>query len=291
MDFIKNEKKEDVNTLYIQLDEKWVYTQRNDNKMKEIKAAVIYTDIKEVYNGRKKLINRHVITSIQGAVDIRRRMLDYIMSTNNVDSLKHIIVSGDGANWIKMSTLDFAIDKDTKSTFILDRFHMHQAINHISKDPDIKYYLREYLKSPRTKSFRELCDVLIDENPLRSDIIIRNRDYLLSNWKFIKHQNNPLFKGCSMEGHISHILAALFTSRPKAHSLHMITKRLKIRELLVNDIDIKKVYLSNHVHPLPLVNYVELDTIYPITIQDTIGYKVTEKYKWYKQIKNSTIFS
>lgn len=291
MDYLANDDKEGVETIYIQLDEKWVYTQRNDHKMKEIKAAVVYTDIKKVCKDRNELVNRHVITSDKAAADIKMKLLDYIIQTYNVDSLKNIVVSGDGASWIKGTAITMDIQKDTKTQFVLDRFHMNQAINHISKDDNIKYYLREYLKLPRTKSFKELCNALIIENPHREDIIAKNRDYIISNWKFIKHQNDPLFKGCSMEGHISHILAALFTSRPKAHSLHMITKRLRIRELLVNKRDLKNIYLSNHVNPTPIIDYVDLNHDYPYTIQDTIGYKVTEKYKWYKQVTNSTTFS
>ena len=291
MDYLANDDKEGVETIYIQLDEKWVYTQRNDHKMKEIKAAVVYTDIKKVCKDRNELVNRHFITSDKAAADIKMKLLDYIIQTYNVDSLKNIVVSGDGASWIKGTAITMDIQKETKTQFILDRFHMNQAINHISKDDNIKYYLREYLKLPRTKSFKELCNALIIENPHREDIIAKNRDYIISNWKFIKHQNDPLFKGCSMEGHISHILAALFTSRPKAHSLHMITKRLRIRELLVNKRDLKNIYLSNHVNPTPIIDYVDLNHDYPYTIQDTIGYKVTEKYKWYKQVTNSTIFS
>jgi len=221
-------------------------------------------------------VNRHVITSDKTATDIRQKLLDYVIHTYNVDSLKHIIISGDGANWIRMSSIDFDIQKGISSIFVLDRFHMHQAINHISKDENIKYYLREYLKFTRTKSFRELCNALIIENPHREDIIAKYRDYILSNWMYIKHQSNPLY--------ISHILAALFTSRPKAHSLHMITKRLRIRELLVNKLDIKSIYLSNHVNPIPQVDYMELNQIYPTELFDVLGHKVTEKYKSFKRI-------
>lgn len=291
MEYQFEDVKDDVETLYIQLDEKWVYTQGNNHKMKEIKAAVVYTDIKEEYNGRNKLVNRYVITSDKSANDIRQKLLDYIGHTYNVDSIKNIIISGDGANWIKMTSIDFAIQKGIKSVFVLDRFHMYQAINHISKDEDIKYYLREYLKLPRTKSFKKLCNVLIIENPHREEIIAKNRDYILSNWKYIKHQSNPLFKGCSMEGHISHILAALFTSRPKAHSLHMITKRLRIRELLTNKQDLKSIYLSNHVNPIPDVDYVELNHTYPKELLDVIGHKVTQKYKYFKRLAHSSLFT
>lgn len=128
-----------------------------------------------------------------------------------------------------------------------------------------------------TKNFKELCNFLIVENPHREDIIAKYRDYIVSNWKFIKHQDDPLFKGCSMEGHISHILAALFTSRPKAHSLHIISKRLQIHEHIVNNHDVKSIFLSNHVNPTPAIDYVELNHRYPKTIQDGIGYKATQK--------------
>lgn len=291
MDVFMEEIKEDTETLYIQLDEKWVYTQGNNHQMKEIKAAVVYTDIEEEYHNRNRLVNRHIITSDKSAHDIRQKLLDYIIQTYNVDALKNIVISGDGASWIKGSVFDFTIHKDIRTQFILDRFHMNQAINHISKDVDIKKYLRDYLNCYHATNFKLLCNTLILENPHREDIIAKNRDYIVSNWKYIKHQNDPLFKGCSMEGHISHVLAALFTSRPKAHSLPMITNRLRIRELLFNHQDIKAIYLSNHVNPTPDIDYVELIQNYPTSIQDTIGHKVTEKYKWYKQITHSTILS
>lgn len=291
MDYVVSEIKADIETLYIQFDEKWVYTQNNNHQMKEIRAAVIYTDIKEEYNDRNKLSNRYVITSDISAFDIRKQVLDYVNSAYNVDKIKNVVVSGDGASWIKHSVNPFKFTKETKPMFVLDRFHMNQAINHISKDAEIKYYLRDYIKKGMRKAFKDLCNALINEYPLRQEIISINRDYIVSNWFVIKNQSNPLFKGCSMEGHISHVLAALFTSRPKAHSIHMITKRLRIRELLVNNQDLKTIYLSNHSNPIPEVDYLELNNTYPNTIQDTIGYKVTEKFKWFKQIKNSTIFS
>lgn len=291
MDYTCEEPKEDVETIYIQLDEKWIYTQGNKGKMVEIKAAVVYTDIEEEYNKRNRLVDRHILTSIQSATDLKEKLLDYINATYNVDKIKNVIVSGDGANWIKHSTPYFVFNTGMFIRFILDRFHMNQAINHISKDEEIKKYLREYLTFYHATNFKKLCDTLILENPHREEIIAKNRDYIISNWKFIKNQSHPLFKGCSMEGHISHVLAALFTSRPKAHSLVMIPKRLHIRTLYANNVDLKQVYLTNHIDPLPLIDYVELSTDYPATIQDTIGHKVNSKYLWYKEVTHSTIFS
>ena len=291
MDFLYKGTKSNVDTIYIQFDEKWVYTQNTNHQMKEIKAAVIYTGIKEVYKGRNKLINRHVITSDVSAFNIRKKILDYINNTYNVDKIKNVVTSGDGASWIKHSVDQFKFTPNTSTIFVLDRFHMHQAINHISKDDDVKYYLRHYIKSGMRKSFKELCNALVTESPHRIDTISKNRDYIVNNWFVIKNQSHPLFLGCSMEGHISHVLAAPFTSRPKAHSLHMLSKRLIIREAYVNDQDTKQIYLNNHVDPIPEINYVESNTRYPKTILDVIGHQVNSKYILFRTLRNSTFLS
>jgi len=291
MDFLYEESKSDVETLYIQFDEKWVYTQNTNHQMKEIKAAVIYTGIKEEYKDRNILINRHIITSDISAFDIRKKILDYINQTYNVDKITTVVTSGDGASWIKGSIDRFKFTPKTSVMFVLDRFHMHQAINHISKDEDIKYYLRHYIKFGMRKSFTELCNALVTESPHREEMISKNRDYITNNWFVIKNQTHSLFLGCSMEGHISHVLAAPFTSRPKAHSLHMLSKRLSIREAYVNNQDTKQIYLNNHVNPIPEVNYVDSNTRYPTTVLDVIGHKVTERYKTFRNIINTTLLS
>jgi hypothetical protein len=281
--------KDDVETLYVQLDEKWVHTQHNDHRMKEIKAAVVHTDIGETYPGRNHLVDRHVITSDKSASDLRKKLLDYIHRTYDVDKLKHIILSGDGAKWINMSALDLRMQSGVRTIVVLDRFHMHQAINHISRDNAIRHRLREYLKLPKKKLFRELCHILIRNHPDREAVIAQKRDYLLSNWRFIKHQSHPLFKGCSMEGHISHVLASLFTSRPKAHALPMITKRLKIRQHHVNRLDLKAIYLANHVRPVSGTDPIEPYRFHPRNLFDVIGHKMTGRYIMFKSIAHPRV--
>ena len=50
---------------------------------------------------------------------------------------------------------------------------------------------------------------------------------------------------CSMESHISHIFADLFTSRPKAYSKKGLRQLLKLRLLKTNKKDILKIYLES----------------------------------------------
>jgi len=291
MNFTYTDTKANVDTLYIQFDEKYVYTQGTNKLKKEIKAAVIYTGIKEEYKNRNMLVNRHVITSLGYSTDIKHKCLNYIFKTYDTNKIKTVMISGDGAQWIKKSTSDFYFHENITVHFVLDRFHMNQAVNHITKDEDIKFYLRNYIQNNKRNFFKELCDALIIENPLRSEIIENNKNYLVNHWVPIQKQKHNLFLGCSMEGHISHVLAAPFSSRPKAHSLHMLSKRLIIREIYVNKLDAKHIYLNNHVSPTPDAMIDDWNNNYPKSIFDTIGHKVTEKYKMFKNIINSTIFS
>lgn len=291
MNYVIDDVKANIDTIYIQFDEKYVYTQGTNKLKKEIKAAVIYTGIEEEYKGRNKLVNRHVITSLGYSQDIKNKCLDYIFKTYDTNKISTVMISGDGAQWIKKSTGDFYFHENITVHFILDRFHMNQAVNHITKDDDIKYYLRDYIYNNKRKFFKELCDILIIENPLRSEIIENNKNYIVNHWVPIQKQKHSLFLGCSMEGHISHVLAAPFSSRPKAHSLHMLAKRLRIREIYVNKLDPKQIYLNNHVDPVPEFSYAESNVRYPKTILDVIGHKVTSKYILFRNLRNSTIFS
>src|SRR5699024_10107967 len=76
------------------------------------------------------------------------------------------------------------------------------------------------------------------------DIIENKRDYILNNWNARQlYQNNPYMK-CSMESHISHIFADIFTSRPKAYSKKGLRQLLKLRLLKVNGKNIKELYLN-----------------------------------------------
>lgn len=52
-----------------------------------------------------------------------------------------------------------------------------------------------------------------------------------------------------MESHISHILADLFTARPKAYPKIGLRKLLKLRLLKINKVDIKQLYLNQLINP------------------------------------------
>lgn len=173
-------------------------------------------------------------------------MIDYIYQTYSVDKINNVVISGDGANWIKNCVYDFKFNHKTSVLFILDRFHTHQAINHITTNEEYKKLLRSYLNYDMKSDFYILCNFLIYAQQERKEKIIEKMHYILNNWNHIQSQNNSLNVGCSVEGHVSHVLASKLTSRPKAYKLKRIYQTINIRTMKQNGIDIKEVYLRNN---------------------------------------------
>ena len=71
-----------------------------------------------------------------------------------------------------------------------------------------------------------------------------------------------------MESQISHNIADLFTSRPKAYSIKTIKQLTKIRMLYKNNQNIKKLYLNNF-------NSSEITTIN----KEKLNFDIFERYK------------
>ncbi len=243
-DINNNEPMKRAETLYIQMDEKYVALQRENAKKHEVKVAVLYTDIERVGKKRHQLINRKVFATTNKAFTLRRQIADYIASTYDTDALKQIILTGDGAEWIKKSPPEFLFHPNMSVQFVLDRFHTQQAINHMSLDETKRLALSYCVRQDEPHYFESACDSLKTTEPERETIISEKQRYLTGNWQAIQNQKLPLFKGCSMEGHISHIIAALFASRPKAYSMRMLNTLIELRLAHVNNDDIKRRYLE-----------------------------------------------
>lgn len=244
-----------IERLFVMLDEKFVGSQFNNNQDHMIKASVIFEDTKLVYKYKKKpnsmyrykLINSHTCASIDG--ELLNNTVDYIYNTYDVDYIKEIVFMGDCATWIKNFPKShwFEFNKDCKTPFAMDGFHFSQALKQLTTNAydDVYDALYECVLLNDKNDFKRLVNEFIDLNPERKETIESKRDYILNNWKERQiYQNNPYMR-CSMESHISHIFADLFTSRPKAYSKKGLRQLLKLRLLKVNRKDIKQLYLNN----------------------------------------------
>lgn len=228
--------------LYIMADEKYIATQNNNNQDVMIKQIVVFDD-RKYYKKRCSLVNKQVFASFN-STKFLDNALDYLYYTYNLEKVKNIYIMGDGAKWIKSLTLHFKINHDTNITFNLDRFHFMQAIHHIALDPELDSILASYVLNNDKKTFNQICDAILSKYPHRSDTINEKRNYILSNWRFINNLHSNHLK-CPMESQISHNLAALFSSRPKAYSISSLNKLLILRLLFKNKHNLKLLFLNN----------------------------------------------
>ena len=117
------------------------------------------------------------------------------------------------------------------------------------KNNDIYEVLLEYFDSNNKKDFKLLVEQFKELNSERIEAIENKQKYILNNWKERQTYLNNRYIKCSMESHISHILADLFTARPKAYSENGLRKLLKLRMLKVNKVNIKELYLNQLINP------------------------------------------
>ena len=203
-----------------------------------------------VFDGREenkkktKLLNKYSFTSF-GNNDFLNECLDYLYYVYDMDKIKNIYVMGDGATWIRKLTAHFKVNSQTNVTFNLDKFHFKQAIHHLFLNESLEKIAISYILNNDKDDFKELCDEITKENPYRTETIETKKEYILNNWNYI----NNLYKNklkCPMESQISHTLADLLTSRPKAYSIKTLNKILRIRLLYKNNHNIKELYLNNY---------------------------------------------
>lgn len=244
-----------IEKLFVMLDEKFVGSQFNNGDDHMIKASVIFEDRKLVYKHKKKenskdrykLINSHACASIDNNLLIDT--VDYIYNNYDVDFLKEIYFMGDCATWIKNfpKSYWFQFNKNTKVNFAMDGFHFSLALKNLTTNqhPDVYNALLYYSNQNNKSDFEYLCNQFMDLYPERKDVITSKMEYILNNWNERQLYKNKSYLKCSMESHISHIFADIFTSRPKAYSEKGLKQLLKLRLLKVNNIDIKDLYFAS----------------------------------------------
>lgn len=245
-----------VEKLFIMLDEKFVGSQFNEGKDHMIKATVIFEDTELEYKTKKKInsMNRYKLIGSHTCASIENTLLmdtiNYIYNTYDIDYLKELYFMGDCASWIKSFPKSnwFKFNENTKIKFGMDGFHFSQALENLTttSNKDVYDALYEYVLQNNKQDFIRLTNEFLDLNQDRKETIESKRDYILNNWNARQVYQNTSYMKCSMESHISHIFADIFTSRPKAYSKKGLKQLLKLRLLKINKIDIKEKYLNQY---------------------------------------------
>ncbi len=295
VDEVKERKR--IEKLFIMLDEKFVGSQFNNGIDHMIKAAVLFENTKLEYKNKRKpdsidryrLVNSHVCANIDNQLTLD--VVDYIYNTYDTEYLKEIYFMGDCATWIKNFPKSrwFKFTKDTTNYFSMDGYHFSQALNNLTTNK--KEYenwniaLNHAVKVNNKDLFTRLCSRFIEENPNRESTIIAKEKYILNNWNERQLYQNKTYLKCSMESHISHIFADIFTSRPKAYSKKGLRKLLKIRLLKGNGYNLKEVYLNSFNK-----NKVEINNKYNKIKHNKLNYHTKESIYDYEHKMDPEIY-
>jgi len=235
-------------TLYIMADEKYLALQKEEVKSKAMtKAAVIFEGLQAVVKKdgnptkRKSLVNKTTVLQAEGS--IWERINEVLYQIYDMDQVKQLYVMGDGAGWLVRGYSEVK-PPNGKTTFALDRFHFKQAINRISTDEGLRKMMYEYAYHNMKKDFIELVNTIKESNSERVETIEENLAYLLKHWGHYQAMNKVVKIGCSMEAAISHVVASVFSSVPKAYSRENLPLYFNYRELQQNSCDFRNIILQ-----------------------------------------------
>ena len=234
-------------TLYIMADEKFIALQNRiaDTKASKvmIKAAVIFEGSRLVkgHSNRNQLINSYAVTAIE--CDFGAKLANELSIRYDLDKVEKIYLLGDGANWIKSLTKIIAGHNYT-TKFALDGFHFRQAVNRITKDENLYSIIISHVLNNDKEGFKGILDEMILNDPDNSTLQV-NYQYISNHFNAIQVLHNEVPSGCAMEQAISHILAAVFSSVPKAYNKENLAIYLENRTLKYNNARLNDIVLDN----------------------------------------------
>ena len=198
--------------LYIEMDEIHANLQKGGNKI--CPCAIVHEGYEEDFVKRKKLKNIHYFGSSKLSYEeLWEVIFDYVDKKYDIEKLKKIFVSGDGAPGIKNYTNCFPNAK-----FVLDPFHyIKKHLKYIFKDDiTLRNIADEYIRNDMIDDFKELVKCQINLYPEQEKYMKEHRDYIINNLEGIKNQKDEDYKvHCSMEGHVNQAFARYITSNSK----------------------------------------------------------------------------
>lgn len=226
-------------TIYIEIDEIHANLQHGGNRI--CPCAIVHEGYEDSKCKRKKLKNIHYFaTSTLTYSQLYEVIYDYIDKRYDIDKIKTLFISGDGANGIKNYNNSFP-----NAIFVLDKFHYwNKHLKYIFKgDRKLMNLADNYIRNDMIEDFKKLVECQIEKFPDQEDKITEHMNYIINNSEGIKNQNNPLYKcPCSMEGHVSQAFARYITSSPYGFSENGLKNKLKLLvyranryELTIND--------------------------------------------------------
>lgn len=233
--------------IYIELDEAHCNLQEKKNIIANL--ALVHTGHKATTfaSKRKELENKHYFGDLNADTSLFcDRVYDYIQKRFKLSDLKYIFISGDGAWWINSfanKLRDCFKITPIKVIQVLDKFHLRKRITTIfSSNKKVISIIFKELKDLDAQKFALIANDFYEKNPdhkCKPSQFQNHVNYICNNLAFIKNNLHPEYKTpCSMEGHVSHVLAKRLTSRPKGFCRKTLASLIQLLILKANKLSL-----------------------------------------------------
>jgi len=220
-----------IETLYVEADEDHIAMQSGKSGM----PRLVYVHEGIDTQSRRKLKSPYYLASLKDKPgDLWQEVYEYIEDNYEIDKIKQIYLSGDGAAWIRRG-----LDYLPNAKFVLDKYHMSKYVTKATAHK--KEYASEIWNCIKEADLEGLGLVfnelyLTTESESKQKEIKESWDYFNHNWDGIKirKEEAEYIVGCSAEGHNSHILASRMSSRPMGWSKDGADKMARLRAFKAN---------------------------------------------------------
>lgn len=226
------EEKKEIKRLYIEADEDHVSERGNKIGMPKL----IYVHEGNYTKGKRNILkNVHYIGCLgKNSEELWLEVAEYIDKKYDVEGIEKVYIGGDGARWIKEG-----LNWVKNSKFVLDRFHLLKYINQATVEfPEYRnklwYNINIYDPVSVKSIFEEILEKTSEEK--RREKVMDSYNYVMNQWEGIEiyETGGQYLKGCSAEGHISHVYADRMSSRPRTWSDDGIDKMSRLRTFVSN---------------------------------------------------------
>lgn len=226
----KVKQKKKCTYLFVEADEDHVaeqhgrWSSNKDNGSFISKLAYVYEYKQETpkCKGRKELVNTFyfggVYAGSKGVEQFWNNVGNFIHETYEDEDLQQIFISGDGAAWIKSG-----VKLLNKALFCVDKFHVMKYINAASnqmldESGIAKAEIYRLLNKQDKTGFKSYTNLMI-ASAGNIEPILDLQTFVLGNWSAVmRTYHSKIVKGCSAEGHVSHVLSDRLSSRPMGWS-------------------------------------------------------------------------
>ena len=239
----------DHHSLYVMVDEKWIHeqdkTRPNEKKWIMAKCFVTFTGISRK-GKRNRLIGKH--TFITSSSNPWKDFMNEISNIYNFENLNTINLLSDAGSWILSGASELKLYTNNNVTINTCEFHVKQKICRSTSDKDLRMKIADIIyKDEDKENFIIEMDKLIESktSDSRKQKVTEYKNYILKHWKGIINMKYSLCKS-SMESHIQHCIASVFSSVPKAYSRNNVENYLKLQEMILNDVNIFRYYLDTY---------------------------------------------